>query len=134
MTAAKRYRIIFNSDGGDLHSHEAATPEGFLSVRAKALEGTHVDAICYSTHGSFNHCTHDTKVGETGGPTRVPPNHAQTLIKTGRDCLQIIIDWAHKNDIHAFWSMRMNDCHDGKQLPALADTRSKFVTVQALWA
>ncbi len=96
---AKRYRIIFNSDGGDVERHEAATREGFLGVRAKALEGTQVDAISFCSHYSFNSCLHDTKVGELSVPVHGRPCHAKTMIDSGRDCLGVIVDWAHANGI-----------------------------------
>ena len=36
MNASKRYRIICTVDGGDLHSPDAATPEGFVNRRIAA--------------------------------------------------------------------------------------------------
>lgn len=117
-------RILLNNDGDDVRWPEAATPEGFLSRRTTPFIGTQLDAIFYCTHYSFNECTHNTAVGEIAEakPPRVPVLHARTLIKQGRDNLQIISDFCHANRMEAWWSMRMNDVHDGK----IPEFRSQF--------
>ena len=124
-------RILVNSDGGDVELAEAATPEGLLSLQAAPLAGTQVGALLYSSHFGFNQCTHDTAVGEIAepAPPRVPVNHARTLIDQGRDCLQIMIDFCHAHQIEGWWSMRMNDVHDGK----LPELRPRFKKDHPEW-
>ena len=114
--AHRTRRIMVNSDGGDVCQPEAATPEGLLSLRVAPLAGTQLDAILYCSHWGFNQCTHNTVVGEIFGPSppKVPVSHALTLIKQGRDTLQIMTDFCHENRMESWWSMRMNDVHDGK--------------------
>jgi len=114
--AHRTRRIMLNSDGGDVCQPEAATPEGLLSLRVAPLAGTQLDAILYCSHWGFNHCTHNTAVGEIfePSPPKVPVSHSRTLINQGRDNLQIMIDFCHDNQMEAWWSMRMNDVHDGK--------------------
>ena len=120
---AKNYRLITNNCG-DVEKDGSDTVEGFLAHRMKALEGTGVDAISYCSHFSFNSCTHATKVGEVHRPIQGRSCHAQALIDSGRDCLQIVVDWTHERGMDTFWSMRMNDCHDGN--PRIEETRSEF--------
>ena len=110
-------RILLNNDGGDVFSPKAATPKGFLSVRVAPLAGTQLDAILYCSHFGFNRCSHNTAIGEivVAAPPRVPVAHARTLIGQGRDCLQLMTGFCHANRMEAWWSMRMNDVHDGKR-------------------
>ena len=131
MTACKPYGIVFNSDGGDVFSPESATPEGFAGVRLKHLEGTQVGAISYCTGYAFNACLHNTRVGEVFDKTTegVAVNHVRTMIESGRDCLQLVIDWAQQQGVTAFWSLRMNDCHDGR----LPEHRSHFKKDHPEW-
>ena len=114
--AHRTRRIMLNSDGGDVTRPEAATPEGLLSLRVAPLAGTQLDAILYCTHYGFNQCTHNTAVGEIlePSPPKTPVVHTRTLINQRRDNLQIMIDFCHENKMEAWWSMRMNDVHDGK--------------------
>jgi len=123
--AARRVRrILLNNEGGDRGAPEAATPEGFLSVRMTPLVGSKVDTVLYCSHGSFGRCSHKTAVGEVSvlDPNRI--DHVLTLMSQGRDCLQIIADFCREHGMEAFWSMRMNDVHDGK-LPELASQFKK---------
>ena len=123
--------MISNNDGGDLRDPAAATPEGFLDCRTRALAGSHVDAIFYCTHHSFNLCTHNTSVGEIAAPAKPtqPVFHGPTLIEQGRDCLQLMTDFCHAHDMELFWSMRMNDTHDARMI----DLRSRFKRDHPEW-
>ena len=38
--------------------------------------------------------------------------NVKTLIRSGKDALQVAIDFAHKHEMELFASIRMNDCHD----------------------
>ena len=112
----RRRRILFNNDGMDLREPAAGTADGLLGLRTTPLAGSHVDTICYCTHHSFNLCTHRTAVAETAGMAGAGSHdwipHARRLIRQGRDCLQIMIDFCHRHGMELFWSMRMNDTHD----------------------
>ena len=122
--AHRKRRILYNNDGGDVQEPESATPEGFLGLRTTVLNDTHVDTVLYCTHLSFNMCRHNTKIGEITAPAppHMPVNNAMKLIRSGRDCLELIVDYSRSHGMEAFWSMRMNDVHDG----ALPETRSRF--------
>ena len=79
-----------------------------------------MDTVLYCSHHSFNQVTHAMKVGEIAPeePPGMRHNHARALIRQGRDCLRIVTEYCHEHGMEAFWSMRMNDVHDGK-LPAV---------------
>ncbi|HJN15172.1 MAG TPA: hypothetical protein QGH10_06775 [Armatimonadota bacterium] len=111
---AKRRRIIFNDDGDDVWHPAASTAEGFLSVRLKHVVGTQVDTIFYCTTQSFNYHTYDTKVGEVFLSREGPfaNNNMQALLDAGTDPLRLAVEFAHANDVEAFWTLRMNDIHD----------------------
>jgi len=126
--AHKQRRVIFNNDGCDalyLPKGEKLTIEKFLDKRTTPLKGTQVDAIAYCTISSgFSFFTHRTKVGAV--LTRQPGdfgirnemrNITQELIDLGTDCLQTVVEFAHKNKMECFWSMRMNDTHDAEYRP-----------------
>ncbi|MCK5802127.1 MAG: family 10 glycosylhydrolase [Lentisphaeria bacterium] len=126
--AFRKRGIILNNDGCDvLYFPRAAecTPEAFLDLRTTALADTQVSAISYCTISSgFSNFTHDTKVGAVlevqPASFGVLPNRrnvTRELIEQGADCLKLVVDYAHENDMEAFWSMRMNDTHDSGSKP-----------------
>jgi len=126
--AHRHRRLIFNNDGCDcLYFPKAkpATLRNFLDLRTTDLAGTHVDAIFYCTISSgFSYFTHRTKAGKvlTRSPAEfgIQPdarNVAQELIDQGTDCLQAVVDFAHRHRMEIFWSMRMNDTHDAEHRP-----------------
>ena len=117
----RQRRVIFNDDTYELSRKDANTPEGFLRRRLQPLTGTHVDTISWSVLGGWADApVYDSKVqpiyGDAhGGP---PPywsavtKNVKQLIAAGHCPLQIVIDFAHQNDMELFASVRMNDCHD----------------------
>lgn len=122
----RQRRVILNNDGCDVlyfPSKETITAENLLALRTTPLAGTHVDTLFYCTISSGFGCfTHDTKVGsvldwDVGGPLGVKGvvNATRPLIEQGRDCLQIMVDFCHSNGMEIFWSIRMNDTHDGAE-------------------
>ncbi|MCX6910513.1 MAG: family 10 glycosylhydrolase [Verrucomicrobia bacterium] len=126
--AHKQRRVIFNNDGCDalyLPKDEKLTIEKFLDKRTTPLKGTQVDAIAYCTISSgFSFFTHRTKVGAVltrqPGDYGIQPNMrniTQELADMGTDCLQAVVEFAHKNKMECFWSMRMNDTHDAEYRP-----------------
>jgi hypothetical protein len=126
--AHKQRRVIFNNDGCDalyLPKGEKLTVEKFLDKRTTPLKGTQVDAIAYcSISSGFSFFTHRTKVGtlltRQPGDFGIQPtmrNITQEMADMGTDCLQAVVEFAHKNKMECFWSMRMNDTHDAEYRP-----------------
>ncbi len=126
--AHRQRRVIFNNDGCDclyFPKDEKATVENFLAKRTTPLQGTQVDTISYCTISSgFSFFTHNTKVGAVlkrqSGDYGIRPdmrNITQELIDQGTDCLQAVLEFAHKSKMECFWSMRMNDTHDAAYRP-----------------
>jgi len=115
--AQRKRRIIVNNDGDDVTAFlDKATPEAMLKVRTARLLNTQVDTIVYNTGYCFGNVLHRTKVGTTftckkGGFAN---NKVGDFVKQGTDGLQIVTDFCRKNNIEIFWSMRMNDIHDGQ--------------------
>ncbi|MCP4640837.1 MAG: hypothetical protein GY851_10405 [bacterium] len=112
--ANRRRRIIFNDDGDDVWAEKAGTPEGFLNERLVHMLGTQADTLFYCTTQSFNYYTHRTKVAQTFvcKDSPYPNNHMQDLIDQGTDPLALAVEFAHKHNIEAVWTLRMNDIHD----------------------
>ncbi len=116
---SRRRRLIFNNDGCDIFQvpgNPSSIIKDFLELRTAPLVDTHVDVISYSTISSgFGLFTHNTRIGEilTEKHPDMGGNIAPLLIKEGRDCLEIVVDFGHKHNMEIFWSMRMNDTHDG---------------------
>ena len=118
----KRRRIIFNDDSYETSRPDANTPEGFLRRRLQPLVGTPVDTISFSVLGGWGDApVYDSKVQPVYGDAHGgPPNewsqytarNIKALIDSGRDALQIVIDFAHANEMELFASIRMNDSHD----------------------
>jgi len=101
-------------EGADSHT-KPGTPEWFWAQRSSGLEDSHVDSIFYCTGAVFNWFSHDTKVGEIctrADGLWIMHNYSKALIEQGRDCLQLMIDFARRHDKEVFWSLRMNDIHD----------------------
>jgi len=119
--ADRQRRIIFNDDTYELSRNDANTAEGFLKRRLKPLVGTQVDTISWSILGGWADApVYDSKLqpiyGDAhGGPpeywSKVTSN-VKELIQAGRGPLQIVIDFAHKEGMEIFASVRMNDVHD----------------------
>jgi hypothetical protein len=110
-------RIILNNDGGEpVIEMKVATEQAFLDCRK--LTKTHIDSIFYCTRTSgFGVFTHFTKIGQifTCTEGRYAGNQMAALVKAGLDPLKMQVDFGHKNNIEVFWSLRMNDTHDGSK-------------------
>lgn len=110
-------RIIFNNDGNDpITKIKRPSVEDMLAARTTALAGTQVDAIFYCTFGAgFGHFSHLTNVGQvfTARGERFEHNQMEAFAAAGVDPLRVMIDFAHEHRMELFWSMRMNDTHDG---------------------
>ena len=126
--AHRTRRIILNNDGCDVlyfPKGRDVTPEDLLDLRTSPLVGSHVDTVFYCTISSgFSHFTHNTRVGEVlrrnvGEELNVSGkvNITDALIAQGTDSLRIMVEFCHENNMEIFWSMRMNDTHDGAHRP-----------------
>jgi len=120
----RRRRIIFNDDGNvPVFFMASATPDELLSKRTTPLLDTQVDSVFLCTlFGGFGMFTHDTKVGQVfdlnegndnTGKNKFAENKVPELLKAGNDPLRIVTDYCHQHGKEAFWSLRMNDTHDG---------------------
>ncbi len=118
-----------NNDGCDclfFPSNQEITEENFLKLRTTDLANTQVDSLFYCTISSgFGNFTHATKVGAVlGEPLPAPDqdggrrrNVTRDLLDQGTDPLQMVTQFAHRNKMESFWSMRMNDTHDSAHTP-----------------
>lgn len=114
---ARRRRVIFNNDGGDCFLNDGRmNAESLLEARTSALAGSHVDTLFYCTvKTAFGFFIHTTRVGEvwTNRTGRYANNLMPALLEQGTDPLQIMVDWSRAHGQEVFWSLRMNDTHDG---------------------
>ena len=112
-------RVLFNNDGGEpVVEMKKPTAQDFLERRTTKLAGTHVNSIFYCTRTSgFGVFTHFTKIGQVFTCTegRFAGNQMSALLQAGLDPLQMQIEFGRKNNIEIFWSLRMNDTHDGSK-------------------
>ena len=109
-------RMIFNNDGNEpYNAMTSPTVEEFLELRTKPLVGSQVDSIFYCTSIGFGTFTHFTKVGQVF-PAREGPyknNQLPAMQELGIDPLAEMVKFCRQNKLESFWSMRMNDTHDG---------------------
>ncbi len=115
--AQKQRRLIFNNDGAEpvIYCRDTSREE-FLKYRTKGLENTHVDSIFYCSRSSgFSVFTHNTKIGEifASKEGRYANNMTKELLAAGTDPIAVTVDFCHQHRMEGFWSMRMNDTHDG---------------------
>jgi len=114
--AHRQRRIIFNNDGDDVLAYASApTPDALLKVRTSALVGSQVDAIFYCTTQTFGMSLHNSRATQvqTSREGVYSKNIVPDLIAQGTDALRIMVEFGHNNGMEVFWSMRMNDVHDG---------------------
>lgn len=98
----RKRRLLFNDDGDDVKP----TAEEFLSTCMNHLIGTQVDTILFCTTRGSTDFLHRTRVAEFNSIGR------EFLENEGRDCLEVVTEFAHQNGKEMFWSLRMNDVHD----------------------
>lgn len=112
-------RLIFNNDGNEpVYLCKEASPSELLKQRTSPLANSHVDSIFYCTWSSgFGLFTHNTKVGQVFDTKEgmFTNNLVRTFLEKGIDPLRVMTDFGRTNDIEVFWSMRMNDTHDGSR-------------------
>lgn len=115
-------RLIFNNDGNEpVYAMAEPTPltaAALLECRTTALADTQVACISYCTWSSgFGLFTHGTTVGQVFSTKEglFAPNRAPELLAAGVDPLRVMVDFAHRHGREIFWSLRMNDTHDGSK-------------------
>jgi hypothetical protein len=115
--AARKRRIILNNDGNEpVYLAKEPTAEAILAPRTAALPGSQVDTVFYCSWSSgFSVFTHLTAVGQvfTSTEAMFAENRMPELARRGVDPLRVVTEFCHGHGIEAFWSMRMNDTHDG---------------------
>jgi hypothetical protein len=116
--AADRPRtLIFNNDGNEtIYFMTEPTAANLLALRTAPLAGSGVRAIFYCPLSSpFGVFSHHTRVGERFETRdgRFANNQTRGLFEAGVDPLAEIAGWCRTHDVECFWSMRMNDTHDG---------------------
>jgi len=115
QAAGRPRRILYNNDGNEPMGMEKFSVEEFLSKRTTRLAGTQVGTILYCTGPGFGLFMHGTKAGQlfTTRAGRYANNRVEEFLKAGTDPLKEIVKFGHQNGMEVFWSMRMNDTHDG---------------------
>lgn len=114
----RQRRMIFNDDTGQTARAPKApirTPDQYLGIRIKPLEGTLVDTLAIdTTAGSFDVFGHRSAVTQMF-LTREGRYHNNVLpdfIKLGTDPLQLAVEQGRRQGDEVFWSVRINDTHD----------------------
>ena len=115
----RRRRIIFNNDGNEpVYFCKSVSKDELLGLRTRELAGTEVDSIFYCTWSSgFSLFTHRTQAGQVFSTREgcFTNNLAQAFLDQGIDPLQVMVEFGHQHGMEVFWSMRMNDTHDGSR-------------------
>ena len=121
----RQRRIIYNNDGDDViqaerrHDQEeellvrgdGELLDDFINARIGPLVGTQVDSNWYASCIGGQTYSHYTKLGGFYGK-----GISQELVDIyGRDSLEIQVDYSHEHGMEGFWSLRMNDAHDGER-------------------
>lgn len=110
-------RLIFNDDTARARVpyEPNMTPEQFLGIRIKPLDGTLVDTLAIdTTAGTFGVFGHRSEVAEMflTREGRYQYNVLPDYIKLGTDPLQLAIEQGRRQGDEVFWSCRVNDTHD----------------------
>ncbi len=106
LTARRKRRLVLHSDGGDIINPRAMNTDNIVFTY---ISGAQVDSCTYSLVDRFNVCRfYRSKVAQER-----PAGHVKKRYGDGPDGLEIYIDFCRKNNYEAFWTMRMNDTHDG---------------------
>ena len=112
-------RLIFNNDGTEpVYLYQSVSKDELLRHRTRELAGTQVDSIFYCTWSSgFSLFTHRTQAGQLFSTRegRFTNNLAPAFLDQGIDPLQVMVEFGHQQRLEVFWSMRMNDTHDGSR-------------------
>jgi len=116
---SRRYRIVYNDDGGSIHG--VLNVEELLQKAVDPLAGTHVDAFFWCVGGNDVYII-KTEAGEVWGgnatqfDTVYQWEEHQTLkrlLESPRDYVEALSERSRKTEMDFFLSFRMNDIHDG---------------------
>ncbi|OHB54601.1 MAG: hypothetical protein A2Y12_09785 [Planctomycetes bacterium GWF2_42_9] len=114
----RKRRVIFDNDGGDITMDlQGTTVQEFWDDRMTGLIGTQTDTIVYCPVSSgFGQFTYDTTIGDilTSKAGILSNNKTADYIAQGTDALKMTVDFCRQNGFEVFFSMRMNDIHDGQ--------------------
>ena len=121
MKSRKR-RVIYNNDGNELFITKLSSPDAFLSRRIVPALNTQVDSIFFCTLVTTLY-QHDTDVAERwddlvdaiGSTAKYAINardNMRMLRAAGKDCLELVVERCHEEDLEVFWTHRINDIHD----------------------
>lgn len=116
QACARGRKVIFENDGADVLYYQVTGKEELLAKRMSSLLNTQVDTVFVSTTNSgFGQFTHNTRIGTvfTNRESQFQNNMTGTFIDQGTDYLHIVSDFCKENGLDLYWTMRMNDTHDG---------------------
>ena len=138
----KKYRIIFNNDGGTLFqpffplTNEHFSVNNFINSTINYLVNTHVDVLSWTLGTDIwplpdiqgpgrasNFYCHKTNVGERFYELKPPfqsrswyllAKRVKEMILDGNDPPIVLSNACKKENINFFLALRMNDSHDGR--------------------
>jgi hypothetical protein len=132
LASHRQRRIIYNDDGSGVWGSGGKindTPEAFLAQRMNPLIGSQVDSVFFNTVMWADRFSHVPGVGEfvTDSMLDSDPQSMRglcigfrKLADTGRDAMQITLDFCRENRMEFVWSYRVNDIHDAIEVGGLA--------------
>lgn len=115
----RKRHIIYDNDGSDeLYYMRSPNLEELLECQSYPLRhcSDAIDTLFYtSTSSGFSQFTHNTKVGSvfTSTKGRFSNNQTEKILAKGTDVLSFLSSYCRNKEIEFFWSIRMNDTHDG---------------------
>ncbi|MFO0924577.1 MAG: family 10 glycosylhydrolase [Pirellulales bacterium] len=120
MRSEARHRprkLIVDNDGNDAMSMTERTEQNFLAQRTSGLANTSVQSLFYCANATFGMSTRSSSVWQERNwkDERVEITkgyNVQELKEVGLDSLKMVCEFAKRNGIEVFTSIRMNDVHD----------------------
>ena len=111
-------RLIYDNDDDDLMhqqggGEENMSVEKFLALRTSYLAGSDFNTmIMGATYGAFDNMIFHPENFGPGLRERIKGTYFEWLRNKGIDPIELEMDFARKNDIEFFVSVRFNDTHD----------------------
>ena len=124
MTRApvRNRRLLFNCDGYSVWQQAKGNIEAWIENVFTGLTESHVDALLWCDGAGGNTASYDSQVLELTGQRAGKADPALLrAIEQGHDPPRVIVEEAHRRGLDAFYSFRINDCHDAfmpEELPA----------------
>jgi len=126
--------IVVNHDGCDATAWhkdalgELTSLEQFYGYMLNNFKGSKASVLSYCPYGVGLSVSVPTKVGEQVTKEQVIPNFENVVDKvqalSGKDPMQLSLEFARANGLEFFACMRVNDCHD-MHFPTLLSTWKK---------